>query len=138
MKTVALFGTFDFLHAGHIFVLEEAKKLGDKLIVIIAQDHIVEELKGNKPIHDQSERRNLVAQLAIVDEALIGDTSLGGYEVLRQVTPAIVAIGYDQQELFDDVSQFIANHGLTMLVSRLPEYEKPGRKTGKLREAFGV
>ena len=38
MKTVMTFGTFDLAHPGHIFYLNEAKKLGDKLITVIARD----------------------------------------------------------------------------------------------------
>ena len=43
-------GTFDLVHAGHVSYLEQAKKYGDYLIVVVARDETVEEEKGTKPV----------------------------------------------------------------------------------------
>ena len=46
MVTVMAFGTFDVLHPGHHFYLEQARKLGDNLVVVVARDANVKKLKG--------------------------------------------------------------------------------------------
>lgn len=78
-------GCFDVLHAGHVAYLEEAKSLGDRLIVAINDDDAVRRLKGEaRPINQLEDRMLVLAGLAAVDwvvpfsedtpERLIADT----------------------------------------------------------------
>jgi D-beta-D-heptose 7-phosphate kinase/D-beta-D-heptose 1-phosphate adenosyltransferase len=61
-------GCFDVLHAGHVSYLEEAKSLGDRLIVAINDDDSVRRLKGDpRPINDLGDRMSVLAGLAAVD-----------------------------------------------------------------------
>lgn len=61
-------GCFDLLHAGHVTYLEQAKALGDRLIVAVNADASVKQLKGNtRPINKLSERMAVLAALACVD-----------------------------------------------------------------------
>jgi D-beta-D-heptose 7-phosphate kinase/D-beta-D-heptose 1-phosphate adenosyltransferase len=61
-------GCFDVLHAGHVAYLEEAKTLGDRLIVAVNDDESVRRLKGEKrPINDLLDRMSVLAGLAAVD-----------------------------------------------------------------------
>ena len=85
MKTVLLFGTFDFLHSGHIFTFEEAKKLGDVLVVSVARDIAIETIKGKKPLHSEEERLALVNHINIVEDAFLGDEKLGVYSFFESV-----------------------------------------------------
>lgn len=123
-KRILLFGTFDFLHAGHLHVLQEAKKLGDELIVCVAQDNIVNHLKGSAPIHSQNERQRLVQSLAFVDEVVLGDSELSSYAVLDTVRPDIIALGYDQQALGEDIAQHRPEFTQVMLSAFQPEKNK--------------
>ncbi|MFM2330913.1 MAG: hypothetical protein RLZZ26_420 [Candidatus Parcubacteria bacterium] len=69
---VATNGCFDLLHVGHIRYLEEAKKLGDLLIVGINSDSSVRENKGDlRPIVPAKERAEVIASLRAVDYAFI-------------------------------------------------------------------
>ena len=54
------FGTFDVLHPGHLFYLEELGRLGDKLIIVIARDKNVARIKGNPPHFNETERLQTV------------------------------------------------------------------------------
>jgi D-beta-D-heptose 7-phosphate kinase/D-beta-D-heptose 1-phosphate adenosyltransferase len=74
MKLVITSGYFNPLHRGHVSCIEQAKKLGDKLIVIVNNDHQVE-LKGSKVYLDQNERLYIVKSLRAVDDALISSSS---------------------------------------------------------------
>jgi D-beta-D-heptose 7-phosphate kinase/D-beta-D-heptose 1-phosphate adenosyltransferase len=61
-------GCFDLLHAGHVTYLEQAKALGDRLIVAVNSDTSVRQLKGDtRPINRLQERMMVLAALACVD-----------------------------------------------------------------------
>ena len=49
MIKVLVFGTFDIIHPGHVFFLNQAKKLGDFLCVVVSRDETVNELKREYP-----------------------------------------------------------------------------------------
>jgi len=68
-------GCFDLLHPGHVRCLEQARSLGDLLIVAINSDASVRALKGpGRPIIPQDERAEILAALACVDYVAIFDT----------------------------------------------------------------
>jgi D-beta-D-heptose 7-phosphate kinase/D-beta-D-heptose 1-phosphate adenosyltransferase len=65
-------GCFDLLHVGHITVLEQARRFGDRLIVAINSDASVRELKGpSRPIVGERERGRVLAALAAVDAVVV-------------------------------------------------------------------
>jgi D-beta-D-heptose 7-phosphate kinase/D-beta-D-heptose 1-phosphate adenosyltransferase len=69
-------GCFDLIHPGHVRYLQEARRLGDTLIVALNSDRSVRELKGDKrPILDQDERAEVMAALGCVDYVTIFDES---------------------------------------------------------------
>lgn len=69
MKIVYTYGVFDLLHVGHIQVLEEAKALGDQLVVGVFTDIVAEGFK-RKPIIPEYQRLAMVRSLSMVDAAL--------------------------------------------------------------------
>jgi len=67
-KVVMTNGCFDFLHAGHVAYLEEAKSLGDRLVVAVNDDESVRRLKGDgRPVNTLEDRMAVLAGLAAVD-----------------------------------------------------------------------
>lgn len=61
-------GCFDFLHLGHVRLLEAARRLGDVLVVAVNSDASVRKLKGSgRPIHPASVRTQVLAALGCVD-----------------------------------------------------------------------
>ena len=56
MKTVMVFGSFDLLHPGHLFFLKQAKKHGDKLVVVVALDRTIESVKQQTPKYNERVR----------------------------------------------------------------------------------
>jgi rfaE bifunctional protein nucleotidyltransferase chain/domain len=82
-------GTFDILHAAHVHILEEAKKKGDKLIVLLNSDASVKQNKGEKrPIVPEKERAILLEALQCVDNVVIFDEPTP-FAVLQQLKPNI-------------------------------------------------
>ena len=58
VKIVLAGGVFDIIHPGHIHTLNEAKDLGDILVVVIATDQTAQKMKKREPLHDQNLDRN--------------------------------------------------------------------------------
>jgi cytidyltransferase-like protein len=93
MKVIMVSGYFDPIHPGHISYLEEAKKLGDKLIVIIDGDKRTTKKKG-KPFIPAVDRLEIIKALRCVDEAYIEDVDVK--ESLKRITPDVFAKGGDR------------------------------------------
>mgnify|MGYP000843948236 FL=1 len=82
-------GCFDILHVGHARYLEQARALGDHLVVGVNSDRSTRALKGpERPIVPESERAEMVASLRAVDAVSIFDEELPD-EVIRAVRPNI-------------------------------------------------
>lgn len=97
-KTVLVFGTFDLLHKGHVFFLNQAKQHGDCLVVVVARDRNVEQLKGQAPQQNERHRLQQVQSLKCVDEARLGNEEWSQrLQVLGDLSPDIICLGYDQQ-----------------------------------------
>lgn len=95
-KIVFTNGVFDLLHPGHIRYLQEARRLGDRLIVAVNSDRSVRALdKGaDRPLNPESERAEVVAALACVDAVVIFDEDTP-HEIVRAVQPDILVKGAD-------------------------------------------
>lgn len=88
-------GVFDLLHRGHVEYLEEARGLGDRLVVGVNSDASVRRLKGpTRPIVPEQERAELVAALACVDLTLIFEEDTPE-RLIREVEPDVLAKGGD-------------------------------------------
>jgi len=88
-------GCFDILHVGHVRILNEAKALGDVLIVGMNSDDSVRRLKGDaRPIVCETDRAEILANLASVDLVTIFDEDTP-VEFLRVANPAIHVKGQD-------------------------------------------
>lgn len=71
-KLVFTNGCFDLLHVGHTRYLQAARALGDALVVALNSDTSVRELKGpTRPIHNESDRAEVLAALGCVDYVVI-------------------------------------------------------------------
>ncbi len=90
-------GCFDVLHAGHVAYLEEAKSLGDRLIVAVNDDASVKRLKGqSRPINALEDRMLVLAGLAAVDwvVSFADDTPA---DLIGKVLPDVLVKGGDYQ-----------------------------------------
>ena len=122
-KTVVLAsGVFDLLHLGHVRFLEDAKKAGGEnaeLVVIIARDSTVEKTKGRKPIMSEDQRRALVESLKVVDRTVLGFESLEIGEVIENIKPDVIALGYDQEDMDKQVRKYVDSHKINVKIVRI-------------------
>ena len=88
-------GCFDLLHIGHITLLEQARRFGDRLIVAINSDASVSRLKGpSRPIVSENDRARVLAALAAVDAVAIFDEATP-LELIVAVRPHVLVKGGD-------------------------------------------
>lgn len=86
-------GCFDLLHRGHVRYLDQAKTLGDVLIVAINSDASVRTLKGpDRPVMSHGERAELVASLGVVDYVIIFEEA-NPERVIQELEPDVLVKG---------------------------------------------
>ena len=111
MVRVMAVGVFDLLHAGHLHYVEQAKSLGDELIVVVAHDDTVRKQK-HEPVTNQDLRRRMVLGLKPVDDAIIGNLLIVPiFEILEAVKPDVIALGYDQKHSRDSIKKGLEDNG---------------------------
>lgn len=126
MKTVLAFGTYDVFHKGHEFFLREAKSYGDRLVVVVARDSNVEHIKGRRPQDNEQKRMKNVQAFDAVDEARLGYEEWGKHlQVLEDVQPDVICLGYDQQAKLPKGAWEVV---------RIESYKPEIYKSSKLRE----
>ena len=97
MKVVAISGYFDPIHVGHLEYINMAKKLGDKLVVIVNNNYQCE-LKKGKPFMDEKDRVTIVSNLKNVDEVFLSiDKDKTVCASLEKIKPDIFANGGDRK-----------------------------------------
>lgn len=87
-------GTFDILHPGHVYLLEEAAKIG-RVHVIVARDSNSIKYKGKKPIVGEEQRLYMVKSLKQVYEAVLGEED--PIDGILKVKPDVILLGPDQK-----------------------------------------
>ena len=94
-KIVFTNGCFDLLHVGHITYLNEARGLGDSLIIGLNTDRSTRALKGNnRPILPEQERSHLLAALECVDYVILFDEDTP-LELIKKIRPDVLVKGAD-------------------------------------------
>ncbi|MCP4649932.1 MAG: D-glycero-beta-D-manno-heptose 1-phosphate adenylyltransferase [PVC group bacterium] len=97
-KIVFTNGCFDIIHSGHALYLEEAKKLGDHLIVALNSDASVKKIKGkSRPIVGEKERATVIAALESVDFVVIFNETTP-LSLIEKLTPDVLVKGSDWKQ----------------------------------------
>lgn len=104
-KVVHCHGVFDLLHPGHIAHLEEAKSIGDVLVVSITSVPYVNKGPGRPYFNDDLRMKSLSA-LAVVDYVLLSETP-AAFEIIEIVQPDFYVKGNEYEQHEDDVTQNI-------------------------------
>jgi rfaE bifunctional protein nucleotidyltransferase chain/domain len=123
-KVVFTNGCFDILHAGHVHYLEEAKQLGNKLVVGLNTDQSVQRLDKSpaRPIQSQDSRAMVLAALESVSLVVLFDEDTPK-EIIETLNPNILVKGADYQ--IDQIvggSHVIGNGGEVKTLEFLPGY----------------
>ena len=104
-------GVFDLIHTGHISYLEQAKSLGDELVVVVACDSTVRARK-HEPVIPGEMRTRIVSALKPVDRAVLGGSG-DMYDTVSEIRPDIIVLGFDQDFDPEELKKRLEEHGLS-------------------------
>ncbi|HLC19732.1 MAG TPA: adenylyltransferase/cytidyltransferase family protein [Candidatus Nanoarchaeia archaeon] len=132
MTTVLCTGTFDMLHAGHLNYFEQAKKLADTLVVIVARDTTVEKERKKKPVMNEQDRLKIIQSLKIVDKAVLGNEH-DKLKTVEKLKPGIICLGYDQRVDESELAQQLKTRGINAKIIRAKPYKETIYKSSILK-----
>ncbi len=130
MPKALAFGTFDGLHPGHRYYLDEAAKQGE-LTVIVARDLNVVKIKGQPALRD--ERARLQALLDAGYRAVLGSET-DRYAVFSEIRPDVVCLGYDQEASPAKIEEACSRLGLSVKIVRIGAFEPERYKSSLLNQ----
>ena len=126
-------GCFDILHAGHVRYLEEARALGDCLVLGLNTDASVRRLKGEtRPVNTELDRAAVTGALAAVDYVVLFDEPTAE-TLIEKVRPAVYAKGGDYTRETLPEARVVEKYGGEVHFIDLV----PGRSTTKIIEKIG-
>ena len=134
-KRIVIAGTFDILHPGHVFLISEAAKQGE-VIVVIARDDNVLHAKGRQVIVPEKQRLFMVQALKGVSKAILGKPGHDFVGIVEELEPDILLLGPNQKMDLAQVQTRLRQRGLKTKVIRLNRLfdEFPLNSTTKIIE----
>jgi len=113
-KIVFTNGCFDLLHVGHVRYLQEAKKLGNFLVVALNSDASVRKLKGpQRPIQNENDRAEILAALGCVDATILFSEDTPA-EIIQKIRPDVLVKGGDWKIEQIVGADFVQSYGGTV------------------------
>jgi len=121
-KKVLIAGTFDIIHPGHIFLINEAAKMGD-VYVIVATDKNRKLYSGETPVIPEQQRLEVVKSIKNVREARLGRHDNDTLKTVEEINPDIILLGPDQKYDILTLKRGLKEKGLNHIkVQRLETY----------------
>ncbi|SPF43406.1 Cytidyltransferase-related domain [Candidatus Sulfopaludibacter sp. SbA4] len=115
-------GCYDLLHPGHIRLLEQARSLGDVLILALNSDASVRRMKGpSRPLLDEAERSEMALALEAVDAVTLFDEDTPR-ELIAEVLPDVLVKGADWSHFIAGREEVEAAGGRVLTVALEPGY----------------
>jgi FAD synthetase len=134
IKVIFVGGSFEIIHTGHLYALEQARRMGDVLAVVLARDSTIRKRKGREPVTHEEGRLALMSSLRLVDAAIIGVEG-NIYESMEKIGPDVVTLGYDQYHSEKDIRLEAKKRGMRLKVVRLKAKDFDA-KTSKILAEF--
>ena len=121
-KKVLVAGTFDIIHPGHIYLFNQAAKMGD-VYVIVATDKNRENYSGEQPIIPEKQRLEVVKSIKNVKEARLGRHDNDTLKTVEEINPDLILLGPDQKYDILTLIKGLKEKGLDHIkVQRLETY----------------
>ncbi len=120
-------GFFDILHKGHVMFLENSRKQGDYLFILLEDDKKAKQIKGPKrPLNSQKDRAKVLSSLASVDNILLlkNMTNNSDYDkIVNQISPSIITTTYGDPYVEHKMRQAkLVNGKVISVIRRIADY----------------
>jgi len=112
------FGAFEYLHVGHIFLIQHAKMMCDNLIVCVSDDEYIEKKKGHTPEFTWHDRVSALRSVKEVDYIAIQSLEFGKKDAIELFKADVVFVGNDWNK------ETFSGEGLGVPVIYLPRTDK--------------
>ncbi len=132
MQKVLIFGSFDILHPGHIFVIKEAMNYGE-VHAGFALDETIIKLKGRLPYNSLEVRMKNIEAYGVTPHA--GDP-VDRLRVVREVDPAIVVLGHDQHFFVDALEEYQRTSKPDLKIIRIGSFHDQLFSSSKFRKVL--
>lgn len=133
MKNVMVFGSFDRIHLGHMYLFTQAKKYGDYLIAVVARDETVKKVKGKLPKNNEKKRLENLKTIKIVDKAVLGNLK-DKFLVIEEYMPSYICLGYDQESFITKkLEEEMKKRHIKVKIIRLRPYLPDVYKSSKMQ-----
>ena len=120
-KIVFTNGCFDLVHAGHVSSFNQAKEMGDVLIVAINSDKSIKRIKGDKrPIVDENNRIKMLCALDCIDYVILMEDD-NPIDIIKTIKPDITVKGKDWEDKFLPEREIVESYGGQVRFIKLEE-----------------
>jgi cytidyltransferase-like protein len=120
--TALVFGTFDRLNAGHIAFLEQARRFGDELVVLVLEDEFVTKYKGKPAVWSLKMRMVAVGRLPFKPKVYQEDIR-ENWKSLRTIQPDVIVLSAEQATWRHRLDVLLKECNLSTRVEVLPPIE---------------
>lgn len=134
LPTVAIFGSFDIIHPGHIFLIKQATALG-VVTIVVARDKTIEKVKGKKPFYQEKKRVKLLQKFPEIKKVILGNID-NPYKILAAIKPNIILLGHDQKIFIDQLPTELKKINLHPTILRAKPWQADFFKSSKIRPAL--
>lgn len=131
-QKVLIFGKFDVLHPGHIFLLAQAQKLG-KVTAVLESDEAISSLRGQTPFYQQELRTKILRQYNLKTYLRYHQDY---HQVLQDLSPDILLFGYDQTWLREQFQRVINNGDYGVEIRTAQSWHPELAKSAKLKSVL--
>lgn len=122
-KKAVIFGTFDIIHPGHMFLFNYAKNFAEELCVIIARDKNLEK----ETLFSEVQRLNNISKYKIIDNVCLGSLN-NPLEFYKKLNPDLIVLGYDQYKNVELLKN------INVEIKKAPSYKEELFKSQKIRK----
>ncbi len=136
-RTVLTFGTFDYIHPGHISYLHQARNYWDALVTIISLDKTVKTIKWDIPDHSADDRLLWIQQIGIQNHTVQLWSGENVYQCLHDRKPDVICLGYDQNSFDAWIIKYCSRSNLNLpIIIRLDSYKEDVYKSSIIKKKF--
>lgn len=136
-KSILVGGCFDLFHYGHLKFLQQAKKRGEILIIILESDDFIKRTKKRQPAHSQRQRAEILSSLSIVDWVILipyFSADKDYIDLVKTIKPSIIAVTAGDRQMINKKHQAQLVGGRVVVVSSL----LPGFSSRKIIESLNI